>query len=565
MNNDVWAKALIDQLIEQKVTTFFIAPGSRSTPLTLAVAANPLAKSYVHFDERGLGFFALGYAKATNLPCAIIVTSGSALGNLYPAVIEASENKIPLILLTADRAFEDQYCGSNQTIDQNDFFSSFVRWKINLPCPENSLSMDYLQSTIAYSVYSSIKNPKGPVHLNCLFRKPLFIDYPPPHSLSSPLLFSLPLLKAKDNDLNELLQKLIKAKNGVIVLGNLPFKTDLLPLFSLASSLGFPIFADPLSNPFSFSERENLIYSYPLILKTTKDLQPDLVIQFGDRLVSDVILDWIKQTQPKDYILIVDHSTHYNPIHKINYRIESDIPELCKFLLFNITPKGPSELFLLLKFYDAQIQNFLSPFFEEQDHLTEGEIVHYLSQEIEENSSIFFANSMPIRNALNFFHPPLKINLFANRGASGIDGNIATTYGISQALNQKTYGIIGDQALLHDLNSLALIHKSTTPIHLIIFNNQGGGIFSTLPIASQKEQFEKFFQAKHEFNFEQIAKQFGIHYENIVSKKEISLISQKKSSLIEITTSSRNDNEMIQKLFKKIDQIIKYKHLSLSG
>ena len=177
MNNNHWAHCLIDQFIQQGVIDFCIAPGSRSTPLALAAARHPKARINVHFDERGLGFYALGISLARQAPTALIVTSGTAVGNLLPAVMEAYHSHMPLVLLTADRPPELRDCGAMQATDQIKIFQNFTFWHFDLPCPGESLGEEFIRSQAAYAVFQAMR--MGPVHLNCQFREPLFIPSEP--------------------------------------------------------------------------------------------------------------------------------------------------------------------------------------------------------------------------------------------------------------------------------------------------------------------------------------------------------------------------------------------------
>ena len=179
---------MIDQLIQQGIDRFCIAPGSRNTPLVIAAAEHPNAKTIVHYDERGLGFYALGYGKGAKKPAAVITTSGTAAGNLLPSVMEAYHSSIPMLLLTTDRPAELRDCGANQTTDQIKIFSHFVRWQADLP---PVLTENYFRSTTAQAVFYSMQNPSGPVQLNCQFREPLYAPSPPIPS-GTPVRFAPP-------------------------------------------------------------------------------------------------------------------------------------------------------------------------------------------------------------------------------------------------------------------------------------------------------------------------------------------------------------------------------------
>jgi len=169
----LWAKLIVEELLRSGAGHFFLAPGSRSTPLALAVARNRRARYHVHFDERGTAFAALGYGRATGKPAVWITTSGTAVANGLPAVVEAATDGVPLILLTADRPPELRETGANQTIDQAKIFGDYVRWQLDLPVPDPAIDPAFVLTTVDQAVYRSLRAPAGPVHLNCMFREPL--------------------------------------------------------------------------------------------------------------------------------------------------------------------------------------------------------------------------------------------------------------------------------------------------------------------------------------------------------------------------------------------------------
>ena len=171
--NYLWTSLIVEELLRQGIEYFCIAPGSRSGPLTVAIARNPKAKSFVHFDERGLAFHALGYISAANKPAVIISTSGTAVANFFPAVVEASKKKLPLIILTADRPLELRKTGANQTIEQSEIFGEYVRFRSDLPCPDLKISPEFILTTIDQAVFRANGELRGPAHLNCMFREPL--------------------------------------------------------------------------------------------------------------------------------------------------------------------------------------------------------------------------------------------------------------------------------------------------------------------------------------------------------------------------------------------------------
>lgn len=559
--NEIWAEAIIESLVLQGIKQFYLAPGYRSTSLVLAIEKNPEVNSIVFFDERALGFRALGYTKAKGTPCAIITTSGSAVANLLPAIVEAQKSHIPLIILSADRPYEMLNCGQNQTIEQTKIFSSYTSYNLNLPAVEQNCNLDYLASTIAYAVYSSKKN-LAPVHINCPFRKPFYEESNQKECAlllserclnKKTITYSLPDLVPKQSDLI-FLKNFCENKDGLIILSELPLNTDLSPIYKLADKLGWPIFADPMSKLHFKEKGKNVIEHYELILKSQRDFSAEIALQFGNKFISQALLDHLEKKNTK-LVHISPYSSCYDPIRKITYHIEADPSIVSTELAKLLDQKAENTLTNKLKSWDQEIKNEIAIYFNECENLTEASVLHQLARTLS-SCSIFFANSMPIRNCLQYFHPKEKINIFTNRGASGIDGNLSTTIGIHDAINnnsEKTFGIIGDQATLHDLNSLASSKRPN--LHFLIFNNYGGGIFSHLPISKKKQVYEKYFLAKHTFNFKHIAKQFDLDYVNITTKKELDILSSYNlPHFIEVTTDVETDKKCQKEILERISK-----------
>lgn len=532
---------LIDQLVCQGVQDFCLAPGSRSTPLVLAVANHPTARSHIHFDERGLGFYALGCAKASKKPTVLIVTSGTAVGNLLPAVMEAKHGCIPLILLTADRPPELRDCGANQSCNQVNIFGSYVHWQIDLPCPDDFFSIKSLSTTIAQAIYYA----QGPVHLNCMFREPLSSSHKLPDALSS-VHYTRASLTPTSEAIQHYATTLKEYTNGVLI------ATEAAPVESviaLAERLNWPIFPDILS-PLRAVDHPLVISYFDLILKTTA-YSFEAAVQIGERFVSKALLQTLEKSPPKFYLQISEKPHRFDPSHIINHRMQSDLPSFCQMLTLELTPSNTTSHLTFWQerqFYTAKM---LDGYFLEQTELSEPAIAHFLKQK---KSALFLGNSMPIRDA-NCYLPLTSGPIFANRGLSGIDGNIATACGI--ATHTHTTALLGDLSFLHDLNSLALLAKAPYPCTLIIINNQGGGIFSFLPLDQPEAIKETYFATTHEISFAAAAKLFSLPYyapQDLSSLKKI-LSQSSHSCIIELSTNRQKnllDHKEIESLLTKM-------------
>jgi 2-succinyl-5-enolpyruvyl-6-hydroxy-3-cyclohexene-1-carboxylate synthase len=545
--NKRFAKLMIDHLIEHGVRKFCLAPGSRSTPLAYAIAQDDRADSLVHFDERGVAFHAFGYAKGSKAPVAIVVTSGSAVANLFPAIMEASHEGVPLIILTADRPPELRDCGANQTTDQVKIFASHVRWQCDLPCPDPALPDTYIGSTIAQAVYRATHTPKGPVHLNCMFREPFATEdpivikgstyYEPSHSTLS------------THTIEQWAKKLSQADRGVIIVGSLTTPRPLKPIIALAEHLHWPILPDILSGLRSEGGHYNEVPYFDALLKTVTDLRPDCILHFGDRLTSKTLNQWIAQSRPKIYALVADHPFRHDPSHNLTHRLQCD-PTLFAEQLLQVVPRRASWLDSW-KIFSETIENHLDRII--PPHSEPG-LFRFLHHYLPAHWAIFLANGMPIRDADQFFFPRFfRGPIFGKRGLSGIDGNIATAIGIAEGTQRPTLAILGDLAALHDLNSLAQIRKSKHPVIFCIINNRGSGMFHFLPIAEEKVIFEEFFAASHSLNFEDAAKMFHLPYHDI---KDLSLLSralkEEKSCILELFTDRAENAALHRTIYEEL-------------
>lgn len=542
--NDSFANTIITTFADNNIKYFCIAPGSRSTPLALACAKHPMVKTFVHFDERGLGFHALGYAKATNNPCAIIVTSGTALGNLYPAVMEAYHSQTSLILLTADRTFEDRDCFSNQATTQVSFFQTFAKWHCDLPPPCDYVTLNTVKSKINHAAYISKLSPMAPVQINCMFRKPLTSPFIPIKTTS-------PIHHVGDRTIDShvyqtIAEKIDKAKTGLILIGSMPANTDVTPIINLAKKLGFCIFADLLCS--CFPKRENQIQHFDLLLKNIDLHPPDIILHFGKAFISKHLLDWFEKKSFPNYLHIDQDSYHFDPAKKVTEKICCHPISFAKQLIDIVIEK--KQLASDLIHLDKRIDSRIKKIFEKQSEITEPLAFHLLNSFLQEDVALFIGNSMPIRNADRFLSSSKKLTIFANRGLSGIDGNIATCIGIANGLKKPVIALMGDLTFLHDLNSLSQIKNSNYPVTFIIFNNSGGAIFSMLPVRSEKKHFEKHFQAKHDYNFKHISKQFSLPYYVCDSLRDSykKLFSSISSCIIEVRTDSKKDFNLLEEL-----------------
>ncbi len=537
---------MIDQLVQQGVTHFCIAPGSRSTPLALTAAEHPGAKIHVHFDERGLGFYSMGLAQGAKFPSAIIVTSGTAVGNLYPSVMEAHHSCVPLILLTADRPPELRDCGANQTTDQIKMFQPFVRFQADLPC---TLNEGYFRSMMAQACFHAQQNPPGPVQINCQFREP-FYTIDPPLEKGSPIQLSFPKLKPDPGSI----KAWEKFSKGLILIGRLASQEDLLPILQLAKQLQWPIFADLLSQA-RCSPTNEQIRHFDWILKSGCDLRPDLILHFGERVTSKKTLEWLQEIHPTPYLHVDPRPSLLDPARLQTGRIQANASEFCPLYHARTDQSWLSSW----KERDREIDGIVEGFFAENPQFSEGHAMRTIGQILPSHFSVFLGNGMPIRDADHFLFPKKSCKgFFVNRGLTGIDGNIATAAGLSNGQNSPVLAFLGDQACLHDLNSFALLKKTKQPLILIASNNYGSGIFHHLPVVNFPH-FEELWGAQHNWHFEEPAKMFDLPYIRTDSDPFDELLDafqSGRSCVIEIITSRSYNHQFQKELTERCQQAL---------
>lgn len=529
--NSLWSSLLIEELTRHDITHFFISPGSRSTPLTVAAARHPKAESVVHFDERGAAFAALGYARGARRPAALICTSGTAVANYLPAVVEAYLDRVPMILLTADRPPELQDCGANQTIRQPGIFSHYIRHELNLPSPDTSVRATALLSLIDRAVYSAESIPAGPVHINCPFREPLApVDDGQDYTeylnavgqwmeQTSPYTVAGRESKAPDRaDMHTLAESINAASRGIIVAGKLDSESERDAVIELSERIGWPVLPDIQSGLRLGLVHPNVISNYDLVLhsdQVKKHLAPDCCLHIGGRVTSKRLLQWLDHAKPTQYIMVDGEKREFDPNHQVTLRIDVSFAAVWTELSKHTTPRDGSDHLVGWQTASERTREAMAQLIDTGE-LNEPSIAHLLSHLILPRHALWLASSMPVR-LMDMFGACTgeMAPIGANRGASGIDGTIASATGLARGLGRPTTLLIGDLALLHDLNSLSLAAGSRIPITIIILNNDGGGIFALLPIAEHHDVFERWFTAPHGMTFASAADQFGLPYERV--------------------------------------------------
>ncbi len=545
--NYQWAFSLIHYLNRHNISQAVISPGSRSTPLALACEKHPAIKTWIDIDERSAGFFALGLSQASQHPVLLICTSGTAVANWLPAVIEASYSYTPLFLLSADRPDELQNCGANQTINQSFLFGSNVREFIPLEHPQQrSLDNGYLKQTIDHAYSRSLSAKPGPVHINIPLREPLLpleINAKQLNNIIEQL--GLEILTSEQpthpdtsepRPLNQsrlqTIQTLLNNQPGLIICGRLTSKElkDLQPvLSSLADKLNCPVLIDPLSG---LRLTENcsrlLLINYDTFLDKAdfNGQAPQWIIHLGQFPLSKKLQQYLQQ-QHCQRIIVSSYGDCLDPLHTHKLLVNT-LPKIFCQVLLPLVTRNPDSRWLT-QWQDAEHQagNRINRSLN-NEKLFEGHVINTLLQAIPAQSLIFSGNSMAIRDFDTFINHTnsgdKNLKLYANRGASGIDGNISTFAGLLAA-QPDHYGVavLGDLSFFHDMNGLLMLRQLQKQGYngtVILLNNHGGGIFNYLP-PSQLNEFEKLWQTDTGLEFRHCADLYQLNYIRITQVSEL--------------------------------------------
>ncbi len=577
--NAIWADLVIEQLVRCGVRCFSLAPGSRSTPLVAAIARRDDVDVSMHVDERGAAFWALGYARATGRPAAFITTSGTAGANGYPAIIEGAQSRVPLLVITADRPAELRDTGANQTIDQVKLFGDYVRWFFDMPAPDTAINPQVVLTTVAHAVYRTQRAPAGPVHFNAMYREPLaptddgqdYTAYLEPiqdwFANDSPFVVSVPpRMLPHQAQIEQIAAAANEAQHGLLVVGELHTDEQRAAVSKLAQRLRWPILPDIGSGlrlgrslPCGVPYYDQILAS-PAFADTH---QPDTVLHLGGGFVSKRLLQFLDRTRPRTYIVVKEHPFRYDPNHQVTQAVEADIAATCAELMPLLHQHNDPAWLHHWQHASEYASQTIEQFVGDQPALSEPAIARTITQLIPEQHALFIGNSMPVRDMDMFaVTNGSSVRVAVNRGASGIDGNVATAAGFAHGLGRPITVLVGDLTLLHDLNSLLLVRNSRVPLTVVAINNNGGGIFSFLPVAQHHELFEPYFGTPQNVSFQHAARMFDLDYHKPVSMAEFasayqSALSSERSTLIEVVTDRQENYALHAALREQIIATLK--------
>ncbi len=555
------AQIFVDELARSGLRDVCIAPGSRSTPLTLAFHNQGSLRVWMHLDERSAAFFALGLAMAHERPVALVCTSGSAAANFFPAIVEARMSRHPLLVLTADRPHELRGSGANQTIDQVKLYGAQVLLSVDMPVPEAAVSDLLLRHvrTLAARAYAAANGfEKGPVHLNFPFRKPL--EPPPGEPLPEPgsaqaapfTSLERGLLLPSPAQLERLQGLVASQPHGLIVCGpRCPGGDFPAAVTRLAQAAGYPILADPLSG-LRFGPQAGVVCGAQDALLAAGCRpwgEPGLVLRFGAVPTSAALCSYLAEIRPAGRVLVSEHGAWEDDDHRTTWLLQADPARLCDLLREQLGP--PVDPAWLEQFQAAEnaAWRLLAPELAAEP-LFDAAALALALELLPEEGRLFIGNSLAVRHLDQFGRPcSRKLQIFGSRGASGIDGNVSTALGIAATAPGPLLAVLGDLTLYHDLNGLLACRRhALNQATFLVLNNNGGGIFQRLPVQHLEPPFTEAFITPHGLEFAPAAELYGLDYQLCRTRAELQAAlvarfsgSPRRAALLEVPCSIQGD------------------------
>lgn len=613
--NTLWAAVLAEELCRGGIREVCLAPGSRSAPLVLAFAQQPALRLHTLLDERSMGFFGLGLARASGEPVVLLCTSGTAAANLHPAILEAHHGEVPLLALTADRPFSLREVGAAQSIDQHRLYGAALRWFFDPGEPRMDVSsLKRLRVSVAQALAAARGPPAGPVQLNLPFRKPLEAQAVPEdlpaalrkddfamHGLAQPqpLPFAhrwRPLPQAHPELLEQLAQRIVHAPRGLILCGPMPpypaetfAETSPGPdalllaqrrfaraLSELAQWCGYPILADPPSGLWADPALSPGLPYHEALLRCArfrKGLSPQLILRFGAPNIAPHVAQLLEEQAQCPLVLVHPAGNWGNPYPNPTEVIPAVETSFCTALL-EVLRRGswasPRSGLWVEAFSQAHaiaataIQEAFSAPPPQGREWFEGRVFHALAPLLPPRSAWFTANSMPVRDLNAFVGAQAQGVLHCvNRGVNGIDGTLSSALGIARArAPQASLAICGDIAFHHDSNGLQYAQVDPPPLTIVLLNNGGGGIFAMLPIARYGAVYERYFATPQEIDFAALCRAYQIpHHQpqdwDALQRCAQATLRSGRTEVIEIRTLTREANVLQHaKLWRMVSERI---------
>jgi 2-succinyl-5-enolpyruvyl-6-hydroxy-3-cyclohexene-1-carboxylate synthase len=558
--NALWGSVLVETLVRCGVRQAVVSPGSRSTPLTIALARHPGVEAIPVLDERSAAFFALGLAKQSGRPVVLLCTSGTAGANYFPAVIEAQESGVPLLVITADRPPELRACASGQTIDQQKLYGGQVNFYHELAVPGPELAqLAYLRQTVLHACERTRLPQGGPVHLNAPFRDPL-----PPVEDGSVLGLRDLVAEGFFAHLEDVAippatalkvwQRPVSTRGLIIAGADAPADPAAYAakVWTVAGQLGWPVLADALSPLRHHAPATAVIVTaYDAILRNTgaaRDLAPRTVLCLGNWPTSKVLRQWL-EASGAEITLVTPRLDNRDPLHGRTRHLRVPVETL------TVAAGGAADRSYAAAWQAAELAatKVLRTSATTESAIFEGDVTLTLAAALPAGTPVMVASSMPVRD-VEYFWPAndLRRQFYFNRGANGIDGTLSTALGVAHG-NRPTVLLTGDLAFLHDANGLLIRPKLRGSLTVVLINNRGGGIFEHLPVAQFEPPFEDFFATPQEVDFGQLCSAHGVAHCRV---RDLAHLAELTASLpasgvrvLEVVTDRKADAARRKRLF----------------
>lgn len=569
----LWAETVVEALVGAGLREICVAPGSRSTALTLAVASHPDVTVYRHLDERSAGFFALGMALALDRPVALLSTSGTATANFFPAIIEARMAQVPLLVLTADRPPELRYSGANQTIDQIRLYGEQVLWSVDAPLPEHEpadVALRNLRALMARAWARANGALKGPVHLNFPFRKPF---EPPEHEPDIRFLEEIGYLPRivrgspapPEEAVDDITALITEHERGLIVCGpRCPSGDFPEAVAELSRRSGYPIVADALSGVRYGPWVEDTVVCSDIRFWLTDgrlkigDLEAaDVVLRFGAAPTSKALNAFLARPG-LDIVHVRGNGVWADEGHRTSLFLHADEPLTCRQLLRRLPQREQRTWQQEIGEREEAAQKALCEAL--KGEFFDGVVLKDVVKQLPHGALLFVGNSLPVRHLDEFGSPLAKrLQVFANRGASGIDGNISTGLGLAAARSEPVTLVVGDVTFYHDMNGLLAAGAHGLDATIVLLNNGGGGIFRRLPVAQFEPPFTELFLTPHGLDFVHAARMYGFEHVPVKDgdafrRRFATALAEPGRRIIEVITDSARDDERRREVMREVGE-----------
>ncbi len=574
MDTHLILRAFVDELARCGMRHACTSPGSRSSPIVLALVGEPRLRAWSHIDERCAGFFALGLAKMTGLPAAVAVTSGTAAANLAPAVHEAHEARVPLLVLTADRPPELREVGAGQTIDQIKLYGGAVKWFQEVGTHEATPArLRWVRALACRAYWTTLDGRAGPVHLNLPLREPLVPDDPLPEEpggggrgggrpwVTRPRTAAQPA----EPVVEQLAEEIATRPRAVVIAGREERQRELpAAVAGFAEAAGLPLLADPLSGA---RHGPAAIAHYDALLRSERFAAahaPELVIRVGDLPTSKPLRAWLAGAPDALQLVLDPHGAWQDPDAVVGTVLAADPAATLDAVAERVGKRRGrrrgSGWLADWRAADRTASEGIAATL--GDGLSEPRVAAEIGVRLPAFATLFVASSMPVRDVESFF--PVREaqpRVLAHRGANGIDGTVSAAFGAAAAGAGPVVLLIGDVALLHDVGGLLAASRLGLPLVIVLLNNDGGGIFHFLPLAGRHDAFEEHVATPHGVEPERVAALFGLEHRPVADPTDLrealdAALAHGGATLIEVRTDREENRELHRRVFAAVAEAV---------